>query len=1511
MKTTSLFFIIIVIFMFSGRSYAQNWDQIVKASASDRNAQDYYGKSVAIDGDFAIVGAWGQDKDASGGGTTLLEAGAAYILQNTGGTWVEIQKVVASDRGAGDNFGYSVDINGDYAVVGAWKEDHDAVGTDAKTDAGSAYVFYNNAGTWTEVQKIVASDRFDGDYFGQSVAIDGDFIVVGAFNEDEDVSGANNLTSAGSMYVFKNNGTNWTQTQKIVASDRATQNYFGFSIDLWGNYIIAGAYNKHENTFLSAGAAYVFYYNGSTWSQISKLLAPVPTTQSFFGYDVAINDNFAIIGAYGEGASESLSNVGSAYIYSNPGAGASLTFHSKIIASDRQESDRFGCAVDIDGDYIIIGAYLEDHDENGLNELNSAGSSYIYYYDGADWTQEQKIVSLDRTPADFFGCDVAISNSFILTGAMNQDYDAEGNNNRPEAGASYFFHNCREINVYQEATQIPNEGTFDFGNVVYGSSSAELTFTIENTGVDNLILDGTPKIVISGTNAADFIINQTATSSPVVPGGSTTFTIIFTPSFSGLHTAEINISNNDYDENPYHFTITGTGNKMPQTISNFNPIAAKTYGDNDFIVSANASSGLDVIFTSSDNNIAMCGGTNGSTITIISAGSCEIYANQPGNETYLAAPQLSQTLIVNKKAITVTADAGQTKEYGDSDPVLNYTVTVGSLETGDNFFGTLSRNGGETVGLYEILIGTLSAGPNYEISFITNNFAIIERTIYVTADAGQSKIYGETDPGLTYSFTPNLIGGDAFTGSISRVTGEDAGFYEIQQGTLSLGSNYIIDFTSNDFEIIAKTITVTPTAGQTKIYGTTDPSVFTYSTNPALASGDTFTGLLSREAGEDAGLYAITIGTLSAGSNYIMSLADENFEITAKPITVNVIGGQFKAYGDEDPILTYSALPSPISGDEFTGELSRVAGESLGFYAITQGTLSLGSNYNLSFATADFEIKAKGLWIMVDENQSKEYGDDDPEFTFTTSSPIAPWDSFTGALEREEGEFVGEYAINQGNLALNSNYNTYFMGADFEITQKSITVTADPNQTKYYGEANPAYTYTYTGTLASGDNFSGALTRESGETVGTYNILQGSLWISPNYIIIYNGDMFEILQGEISVTADAGQTKIYGNADPAQYTYEYTGTLAVGDSFAGNLTRVSGEDVGNYEIQQGSLSLSNNYNITYYPNNFEITQKPITVTADANQSKIYGEADPTEFTYTVSGSLIGSDNFTGELTREAGENAGLYAILQGDLSVNNNYDIIYNSDDFEITPKSISITADANQSKIYGEADPAEFTYTVSGSLIGDDNFTGELTREAGENAGLYAILQGDLNINNNYDIIYNPDNFEITKATPIITWENPADIYYGTELSATQLNASANIAGSFAYNPDFNTILEVGDNQALNVEFTPTDVLNYNNENATVYINVLLSIGVEEYHSSIEIYPNPAKDFINIVQENTLFEYLKVYDITGKLVIEQNINDLITCLDISNFQSGVYFIALKTDKNSAEMRVKLVKTDN
>jgi hypothetical protein len=319
---------LLLIVSFTQISNAQTFSEIIKAVASDRAANDFFGYSVSISGDYAIVGAPYEDQDAAGGNTASA-AGSAYIFKNDGAdNWTEIEKIVASDRAGNDLFGRSVSISGDYAIVGAPYEDEDAAGGNNASIAGSAYIFKNDgADNWTEIEKIVASDRAADDQFGYSVSISGDYVIVGAYGEDEDAAGGNNASIAGSAYIFKNDGAdNWGQIQKIVASDRASGDYFGRSVSISGDYAIVGAPYEDED---AAGG------NNAT-------------------------------------------NAGSAYIFKNDGAD-NWTQIEKIVASDRgAANDFFGWSVSISGDYAIVGAYREDEDAAGVNNALSAGSAYIF-----------------------------------------------------------------------------------------------------------------------------------------------------------------------------------------------------------------------------------------------------------------------------------------------------------------------------------------------------------------------------------------------------------------------------------------------------------------------------------------------------------------------------------------------------------------------------------------------------------------------------------------------------------------------------------------------------------------------------------------------------------------------------------------------------------------------------------------------------------------------------------------------------------------------------------------------------------------------------------------------------------------------------------------------------------------------------------------------------------------------------------------------------------------------------
>ena len=461
-----------------------------------------------------------------------------------------------------------------------------------------------------------------------------------------------------------------------------------------------------------------------------------------------------------------------------------------------------------------------------------------------------------------------------------------------------------------------------------------------------------------------------------------------------------------------------------------------------------------------------------------------------------------------------------------------------------------------------------------------------------------------------------------------------------------------------------------------------------------------------------------------------------------------------------------------------SGSLTRASGESVAGspYAIQQGTLAANGNYSLTYVGANFNITQRPITVTPDSGQGKVYGDADPTLTYSlTGGTLATGDTLggvlSGSLTRASGESVAgsPYAIQQGTLAANGNYNLTFdaNGETFAITARSIEVTPDSGQSKVYGDADPALTYSLTGgTLATGDTLggvlSGSLTRASGESVAgsPYAIQQGTLAANGNYNLTYvaNGETFAITARPITVTADA-QSKVYGNADPT-LTYQVTsGSLVSGDSFSGALTRASGESVAGspYAIQQGTLAANGNYSLTYVGANFNITQRPITVTPDSGQGKVYGDADPT-LTYSLTGGTLATGDtlggvLSGSLTRASGESvAGSpYAIQQDTLAANSNYNLTFVGANLTITQRPITMTAD-NKTKVLGATDPALTYQVTSGTLATGDTLggvlSGSLTRDPGESIGSYAITKGTLAANGNYAMTFNPGTLKILYGT-------------------------------------------------------------------------------------------------------------------------------------------------------------------
>jgi len=403
--------------------YASSFDELFELIASDAAAGDEFGFSVSISGDTAVVGAVNDIE-------TALNSGSAYVFVKSGNIWTQEAKLTASDPAAVDQFGHTVSISGDTVIVGARLDD------DTANNSGSAYIFVKPGGGWAgslnEVAKLTASDAAANDLFGQSVSISGDTAIVGVRDDDDTASGS------GSAYIFVKPGGGWAgslnEVAKLTASDAAAFDQFGFSVSISGDTTIVGAVGDGgANNFI--GSAYIFVKPGGGWAgslnEVAKLTASDATLLDNFGQSVSISGDTAIVGAAGD--DDDGSGSGSAYIFVKPGGGwaGSLNEVAKLTASDAGPSDTFGFSVSILGDNIIVSAPNDDH--AGV----SSGSAYIFVKPGGGWAgslnEVAKLTASDTVTGDTFGHSVSISGDTAIVGA---NLDNTGGIN---SGSAYVF----------------------------------------------------------------------------------------------------------------------------------------------------------------------------------------------------------------------------------------------------------------------------------------------------------------------------------------------------------------------------------------------------------------------------------------------------------------------------------------------------------------------------------------------------------------------------------------------------------------------------------------------------------------------------------------------------------------------------------------------------------------------------------------------------------------------------------------------------------------------------------------------------------------------------------------------------------------------------------------------------------------------------------------------------------------------------------------------------------------
>jgi hypothetical protein len=307
------------------RGQGTSWTLEARLTAPDPNADDFFGSSVALYGETAVVGAQGDDI------TSGADAGSAYVFVRSGTTWSFQQKLEASDGALGDAFGASVAVNTNTCVVGALFDD------DAGSSSGSAYVFDRVGTTWTESAKLAASDAAGSDLFGSSAAFDGSTIVLGAPGE---------AVATGAAYVFTRPGRTWMEDAKLVASDGVNGDRFGVTA-VQGDTLVIGA----EEALSFAGAAYVFTRSGTTWSQQMKLVAPDGIVGDRLASSVALDDELLALGAPGHDAVQA--SAGGAYLFRR--VGTAWSFDRKLLGSDSTSVNLVGGAIGVAGGTIVVG----------------------------------------------------------------------------------------------------------------------------------------------------------------------------------------------------------------------------------------------------------------------------------------------------------------------------------------------------------------------------------------------------------------------------------------------------------------------------------------------------------------------------------------------------------------------------------------------------------------------------------------------------------------------------------------------------------------------------------------------------------------------------------------------------------------------------------------------------------------------------------------------------------------------------------------------------------------------------------------------------------------------------------------------------------------------------------------------------------------------------------------------------------------------------------------------------
>lgn len=793
-------------------SYSQTFNEIKKILASDDASGDEYGFSVDIYGDYAVVGSRGDDDNGS-------NSGAAYIYyRNQGGTdnWGQIKKITPSDGAAGDQFGFDVTIYGDNIAVGAHVK---------ASYTGAVYVFNRNQGgpnNWGQVKKVTASDAGGAKAFGLKVELDGTTLVVGANEHFLYSGGFYYPVGPGSAYVFYQNqgGTNnWGQVKKVTPSDGVSGDAFGY-LDIDGDYLVVASHFKNSYQ----GAAYIFYRNqGGTdnWGQVKKIVPPISSSVPTYGLGIDVSGDNIAIGSYYE------SGGGFVYVYNrNQGGTNNWGQVKKFKGSTVSSGYWFGTSVTMENDILVVGAA-------GNGSSGGNGQAYVFKQNQGgtnNWGQTQILTASDGAYNDQFGFSLAMHQGRIIVGAV---YNDDGGTN---SGSAYIFANC----VSSPATSI----SATVNPVCQGSST---TLSL----VGGYLGTGATWRWYSGSCGGTLV--GTGTSISVSPTSSTTYYVRAEGSCNTTTCASLLVN------------VT-----VPQTANNTTSTAAICEG----------------------NTKALTGTPSGGTWSIVSGG------GSITGSTYTAPSVASNTSVIIKYRIPASGpcpadSANVTFTVTNSVPVTNTTNTSAICET-----GTKSLTGTPSGGTWSIVSGGGSiTGTTYNPPNISSNTTVTVK-YRVNGSGGcpadSANVTFTVQPTITPTITSSAA--DMCSGDTRALTGTPAGgTWSVVSGPGNITGTTLTATGSGTIQVRYRIVNACGNNDVTQNITVSNTIVVAVtSSNASLCEGDTIS-LTGTPAGGTWTLLSPTAGTLT-GNFFTASgqgIANIRYDVTSScgngDDTINIV----------------------------------------------------------------------------------------------------------------------------------------------------------------------------------------------------------------------------------------------------------------------------------------------------------------------------------------------------------------------------------------------------------------------------------------------------------------------------------------------------------------------------------------------------------------------------------------------------------------------------------------------